>query len=146
MTSATSALRAAHKLPQDVVKDYLSAIWKHTIDNICKQQRRSIVELFPFRVILTVPSTWAKHPDAINRLNEAAKQAGILDVRDAGKTELDFVAEPEAAAFATLEDSRDIGEIRVSLACEECCVEVVFTQGCHRKEIYGLYVMLEVEQ
>jgi hypothetical protein len=46
-------------------------------------------------------------------MREAAKQAGILAKREAGETRLTFLAEPEAAALATLADMRDRCDIKV---------------------------------
>jgi hypothetical protein len=40
-------------------------------------------------------------------MREAARVAGILDDRDGGTTELDFVPEPQAAALAVIEDYTD---------------------------------------
>jgi hypothetical protein len=110
---ARSSLEASKRQPQEVVKDYLSLIWQHTIENLYKHQTRVVVNALPFRVVLTVPATWAKTPNATDRLRQAAEQAGILDDRPCGDTELDVVAEPEAAAFASIMEQRGGAELAV---------------------------------
>jgi molecular chaperone DnaK (HSP70) len=110
---ARSSLEASQKQPQEVVQDYLSLLWGHTIENLCKQQRRVIVDAMPFRVVLTVPATWAKTPNATERLRRAAERAGILDDRPCGETKLHVVAEPEAAAFAIMMEQRGDTELVV---------------------------------
>jgi molecular chaperone DnaK (HSP70) len=110
---AKDALKKAGKQPQEVVKDYLSLVWAYTLESMHKHLTKALVDELPFRVVLTVPATWATIPNASERLYQAAQQAGIRAKRPCGDTELDIVAEPEAAAFATLVDARIEGEIEV---------------------------------
>lgn len=111
---AKAALQKAGKKPQEVVRDYLALVWTYTIECMCRHLTPDIIEELPFRVELTVPATWATTPQASERLRQAAAQAGILDRRLGGETELNIVAEPEAAAFATLMDASAEGELEVS--------------------------------
>jgi molecular chaperone DnaK (HSP70) len=101
---ARKAIEQSAKQPREVVSDYLALVWGHAIDNIVNTKRRTIVDALPFRVVLTVPAIWGRFPHVIRKLREAARQAGILNPRSGGDTELSIVAEPEAAAFATLKD------------------------------------------
>jgi hypothetical protein len=111
---AKAALKKAGKQPQEVVRDYLSLIWAYTIESMNKHLKQELIDGLPFRVVLTVPATWSTIPNASERLFQAAQQSGILDKRSCGDTELNIVAEPEAAAFATLVDARRDRELEVS--------------------------------
>lgn len=99
---ARTLLQRAGKSPVQAVADYLRLLWTHAIQNIEKDFGEATVEGLPFRVVLTVPAVWTQR--AVNRMRQAAKEAGILWHRLAGKTTLDFVSEPEAAALATFDD------------------------------------------
>ena len=99
---ARSALRDVGKTAQEVVKDYLALLWERTLDTLRSNYPSTVLNAFPFRVVLTVPATWAEY--AADRLHRAAVEAGIMDSRPCGATTLDIVAEPEAAAFATMVD------------------------------------------
>ncbi len=93
-------LRETGKSATDLVADYLRLLWEHVIDTICRDRGTAAVEGMKFHVVLTVPAIWQGY--ARQRMEDAVAQAGILDARVAGKTELSFVTEPEAAALATL--------------------------------------------
>ncbi len=58
-------------------------------------------------------------------LREAARRAGILQLRDVGATTLVLVEEPEAAALATLLERNQYPEMEVSnrptCGCSCCC-------------------------
>lgn len=95
-------LQKAGKSPVQAVADYLRLLWAHAIQNIEKDFGEATVEGLPFRVVLTVPAVWTQR--AVNRMRQAAKDAGILWHRLAGETTLHFVSEPEAAALATFDD------------------------------------------
>ncbi|OAA68266.1 hsp70 family chaperone [Niveomyces insectorum RCEF 264] len=88
------------KTATDLVADYLRLLWEHVIDTICRDRGDAAVDGMTFHVVLTVPAIWKGY--ARQRMEDAVAQAGILDRRAAGKTELSFVTEPEAAALATL--------------------------------------------
>jgi hypothetical protein len=111
---ARAALKKARKQPQEVVRDYLSLVWTYTIESMKKYVTPFLIDSLPFRVVLTVPATWSMIPNVSARLYQAAQQAGILDKRSCGYTELNMVAELEAAAFATLVDARRDRELAVS--------------------------------
>jgi molecular chaperone DnaK (HSP70) len=113
ISSARDAISKAKKQPQEVVKDYLALVWEHIVESMAKFLGDDVVESFPFRVVLTVPATWFETPRASDRLQEAAKEAGIMDHRVCGATQLDVASEPEAAAFQVLRDSREDQNISV---------------------------------
>ena len=102
ITKAKQFLQKAGKTPVQAVADYLRLLWKHAITNIERSFGEAAVEGLPIRVVCTVPAVWTT--DAVGKMREAAKEAGILDYRLAGDTTLDFVSEPEAAALATFDD------------------------------------------
>ena len=110
---ARAALKVAKKTAQEVVRDYLALLWEHIVDSITKAQRKSIVDQFRFRVVLTVPATWADEPRIVGILEQAATQAGIKAHRDCGQTTLNFAAEPEAAAFSEMKDSEHQNSFQV---------------------------------
>lgn len=93
-------LRDTGKTSTDLVADYLRLLWEHVIDTICRDRGDAAVDGMKFHVVLTVPAIWKGY--ARQRMEDAVAQAGIMDSRPAGKTELSFVTEPEAAALATL--------------------------------------------
>jgi hypothetical protein len=132
---AKAALKRAGKQPQEVVRDYLSLVWAYTIESINKHFRHEIIDYLPFRVVLTAPATWATTPNASERLFQAAQQSGILDKRSCGDTVLKIVAEPEAAAFATLLDACRDRELEVSylasshLSCNHEVVLILQPEG-----------------
>jgi hypothetical protein len=99
---AKQLLQNAGKTPIEAVADYLRLLWKHAIVNIARSFGEAAVEGLPIRVVCTVPAVWTT--DAVRKMREAAKEAGIMDDRLAGETTLDFVSEPEAAALATFDD------------------------------------------
>lgn len=99
---ARRLLEKARKTPVEAVTDYLRFLWNHTIENIEKDFGASVVHEMPFQIVCTVPAVWTIQ--AVDRMKEAAKRAGILSQRLAGETTLRFVSEPEAAALATLDD------------------------------------------
>lgn len=85
-----------------LIADYLRAIWCHTLESIAKDRGDSVLEAYQFHVVITVPAIWKDY--ARQDMEKAAKKAGILDRRAAGKTILTFAPEPEAAALSTLCD------------------------------------------
>lgn len=99
---AKQLLQNAGKTPVQAIGDYLRLLWKHAITNIERSFGEAAVEGLPIRVVCTVPAVWTT--EAVGKMREAAKDAGIMDYRLAGETTLDFVSEPEAAALATFDD------------------------------------------
>lgn len=101
----------------DLIADYLSALWMHTMACINKARGESVVETFVFQVVITVPATWKGY--ARQEIEEAARKAGILDGRVAGPTELTLVPEPEAAALSTFsEPGRKVKAKEVYIVCD----------------------------
>ncbi|KAI0408294.1 hypothetical protein F4802DRAFT_618481 [Xylaria palmicola] len=93
-----------------LVGEYLEVLWNHTLEQI-RKAKGEIIEGMPFQVILTVPAIWPD--DARNRMRDAARMAGIFNYRLAGETTLEFLAEPEAAAIATLPELDNRGDLRI---------------------------------
>lgn len=91
---SNTLLRKVQKTAQEVVADYLKFLWEYTIDDI-RKFHPDYQHIFSIRVVLTVPAIWS--PAAKHKTQQAAKLAGIP-----GKIQM--VAEPEAAALATLKD------------------------------------------
>ncbi|KAJ4219343.1 hypothetical protein NW759_007732 [Fusarium solani] len=101
----------------DLIADYLRAIWCHTLESIAKDRGDSVLEAYQFHVVITVPAIWKDY--ARQDMEKAAKKAGILDRRAAGKTILTFAPEPEAAALSTLCDpGREPKKGGVYLICD----------------------------
>lgn len=100
---ARKRLEIEKKSIEDVVADYLRFLWNHTTAAIEASETQAVVRATPYVVVLTFPAIWK--PDAVQRMRDAAKKAGILEPRGrAGETELYTVEEPEAAALATYAD------------------------------------------
>lgn len=75
---------------------------------IGRSETKNVINTSPFVVVLTVPSPLP--PSAVQKLKEAAEQAGILDPRthaSARPTVLQTVDETEAAALAIYGDMLD---------------------------------------
>ena len=104
-------LQQMNKSATDVVEDYLRALWNHALESIEKNVGKRVITHSRFRVVMTLPAIWKDY--AQNRMRRAAEAAGILKVREAGRTELSFITEPEAAAFATLQDDFDRTDFKV---------------------------------
>ncbi|KAF0637248.1 hypothetical protein FPSE5266_20301, partial [Fusarium pseudograminearum] len=98
---ARKMMRENDKTAIQVISDYLRMIWKHTLQTIMRD-RGSAVEALQFHVVITVPAIWKDY--ARQYMTEAAKKAGILNFRTAGKTRLTFAPEPEATALSTLSE------------------------------------------
>ncbi|CAI7672421.1 unnamed protein product [Penicillium discolor] len=114
---AKKKVREEGKTAQDLVVDYLKLLWNHTLEMILKARGEHVVNSFRFHIVITVPAIWKGY--ARQSMEEAAAKAGLLDERDAGKTELTFVPEPEAAALATLsEEQNDAKPGDVYMICD----------------------------
>ncbi|KAL2856684.1 hypothetical protein BJY01DRAFT_263171 [Aspergillus pseudoustus] len=114
---ARKAMRDNGKSAIDLVADYLSALWRHTMETISKALGEYVVDGLQFHVVITVPAIWKGY--ARQAMRDAATRAGILRSRNAGETTLSFVPEPEAAAFSTLcERGRRIRRGDVYLVCD----------------------------
>lgn len=94
VSDSTTLLRKVQKTAQEVVADYLKLLWEYTIEDIRKFHPEYEC-IFSVRVVLTVPAMWS--PAAKDKTRQAAILAGIPGT-------IQMVAEPEAAALATLKD------------------------------------------
>jgi molecular chaperone DnaK (HSP70) len=92
----------------DLIAGFLQNLWKHTLEEI---NHEIDTDLLPIKVAITVPAIWPLY--ARERMEAAAKKAGILEPRRIGNTKLILVEEPEAAAVSTLFDRKDYPEIEV---------------------------------
>lgn len=98
----------------EVISDYLRELWNYTLGCIERAEGASIVELSAFKVIVTLPAIWPAY--AQFRMKEAIQKAGILSLRNAADTTVEFISEPEAAALATLRDMSDRADMRVMIS------------------------------
>ncbi|KAL4880679.1 hypothetical protein BJY04DRAFT_190593 [Aspergillus karnatakaensis] len=100
-----------------LISDYLTALWRHTLETINKALGEFVVDGLRFHVVITVPAIWKAY--ARQAMRDAVKSAGILKKRKAGETTLNFVPEPEAAALSTLcERGRRIKKDDVYVICD----------------------------
>ncbi|KAI9892503.1 MAG: hypothetical protein M1814_001460 [Vezdaea aestivalis] len=78
---------------QDVVKDYLSALYTHAMSTLYQRFDRSLMAITKVDFVLTVPAIWSER--ARSKTEEAARLAGF------GNPEHSFqlLSEPEAAAL-----------------------------------------------
>ncbi|KAL6354823.1 hypothetical protein LRP88_12180 [Fusarium phalaenopsidis] len=114
---ARKMARENGKTAIDLIADYLRAIWRHTLESIAKDRGDSVLEAHQFHVVITVPAIWKDY--ARQDMEKAAKKAGILDRRVAGKTILTFAPEPEPVALSTLHDpGREPRKGDVYLICD----------------------------
>ncbi|KAF2026845.1 hypothetical protein EK21DRAFT_92091 [Setomelanomma holmii] len=99
LESTRKLLQKLKKGVVEVTADYLRCIWNYAMTEIKHQNPRS-VDGMPFRIVIGVPANWPQA--AQDKMRRAAAQAGLLDTRAGGLvTDLEFVAEPEAAAVAS---------------------------------------------
>ncbi|KAK7958447.1 hypothetical protein PG988_013295 [Apiospora saccharicola] len=108
-----------------LIADYLRKIWQHTVSEISVQVD---IDALPLRVAITVPAIWPQY--AREKMKAAAKRAGMLEYRPIGKTVLQLVEEPEAAALATLFERKNypetsVGEIFVVCDCGGGTVDTI---------------------
>ncbi len=114
---ARQFLRLEGKTAVDLIADYLRALWGHTLQTIAKARGQTVLDALRFHVVITVPAIWKGY--ARRDMEQAARNAGILDDRLAGDTRLTFVPEPEAAALSTLsEPGRKVSKNDVFMVCD----------------------------
>lgn len=101
---ANADLERLKKTPEDVVNDYLSCLWKYTVEHLKRRKGDNFQEDYNVKVVLTVPAVWSD--SGKDKTLKAARAAGIP-----GKIEL--VTEPEAAAIAVLNEKNDLEELKV---------------------------------
>ncbi|KAH9224084.1 hypothetical protein DL95DRAFT_517343 [Leptodontidium sp. 2 PMI_412] len=105
-------LREIGKTAVEVIADYLRFLWSHILARLRVRLTAPVLDNMVLKVVLTVPAIWDH--GAQQQMRKAAKQAGILDPRACGQTEITLIAEPAAAALATYHDA----EIRLNPAIE----------------------------
>ncbi|EWC48311.1 hypothetical protein DRE_07770 [Drechslerella stenobrocha 248] len=88
-------LRKYNKNVVDAVSDYLTAIYKHTMDTLGRRYGDSFMQSTKVEFVLTVPAVWSDA--AKNATLQAAERAGMGNRHD-----LRLISEPEAAAVYTL--------------------------------------------
>ena len=99
----------------DLIAHFLRQLWEHTLAEIAHEID---VDCLRIKVAITVPAIWPLY--ARQKMEEAAKKAGILKPRRIGATKLILVEEPEAAAISTLFDRKDHPEIEVCTYLSSC--------------------------
>ncbi|KAK1060009.1 hypothetical protein LTR74_012230, partial [Friedmanniomyces endolithicus] len=88
-------LRKCERTVMDAVSDYLTKIYKHTMETLNRRYGESFVNSTPVEFVLTVPAVWSDA--AKNATLQAAERAGM-----GNRHELKLISEPEAAAVYTL--------------------------------------------
>lgn len=97
-------LNKLKKSPVEVVTDYLTQLWDHTMAVIRTRVTKLLLENLTIKIVLTVPAIWDHVAQALTR--EAAEKAGLL-ARPG--TTLHLIGEPEAAALAVFNDAHAHG-------------------------------------
>ncbi|KAI9770801.1 MAG: hypothetical protein M1840_003051 [Geoglossum simile] len=88
-------LRKYDRNVMDAVSDYLTQMYKHTMDTLTRRYGESFMSTTKVEFVLTVPAVWS----------DAAKNATLLAAERAGmgnRHDLRLISEPEAAAVYTL--------------------------------------------
>ncbi|KAK7721306.1 hypothetical protein SLS64_001602 [Diaporthe eres] len=98
--NARAALQDLGMSPVEAISTYMKHMWEHFIEKLKGEEGEETVDTSRFRVVFTIPAIWPNY--ACSLMEQAVKRAGILKKRTIGRTEHDFVSEPEAAALATL--------------------------------------------
>ncbi|RMJ17054.1 hypothetical protein CDV36_003242 [Fusarium kuroshium] len=90
------------RTPVDIVADYLKLLWIHTEEKIKQEIGKYEFNALTLHIVVTVPAIWKGY--AQQSTEQAVRQAGLLEHRRAGPTQLTVVTEPEAAALSTILD------------------------------------------
>lgn len=101
----SEAKKAQRKLGKDaveIVTDYLSKLWEHTVKYMKRSLGDDLVERCDLHVNITVPAIWP--PYAHQDVRKAAGDAGVLTSESGREVTLGLISEPEAAALATVHD------------------------------------------
>ncbi|KAK7748771.1 hypothetical protein SLS53_000795 [Cytospora paraplurivora] len=94
-------VKAIHKSAVDVAAEYLGSIWTHCLEKMKTAEGKETVDTSRFHVVITLPAIWPNY--ARERMRQVVDKAGVLrQRRGVGKTTIDFIFEPEAAALAAL--------------------------------------------
>lgn len=88
-------LKRFNKNVVDAVGDYLTQIYKHTMDTLTRRYGESFMASTKVEFVLTCPAVWS----------DAAKNTTLLAAERAGmgsQDDIEMISEPEAAAVYTL--------------------------------------------
>lgn len=88
-------LKKFNKNVVDAVSDYLTEIYKHTMDTLTKRYGEAFMSTTKVEFVLTCPAVWSD--TAKNTTLQAAERAGM-----GSKSDIQMISEPEAAAVYTL--------------------------------------------
>lgn len=88
-------LKKYEKNVVDAVSDYLTEIYKHTMDTLTKRYGEAFMSTTKVEFVLTCPAVWSD--TAKNTTLMAAERAGM-----GSKSNIQMISEPEAAAVYTL--------------------------------------------
>jgi len=88
-------LKRFNKTVVDAVSDYLTQIYKHTMDTLTRRYGESFMASTKVDFVLTCPAVWSDA--AKNTTLQAAERAGM-----GAKSQIQMISEPEAAAVYTL--------------------------------------------
>ena len=88
-------LKRFNKKVIDAASDYLTQIYKHTMDTLTRRYGESFMASTKVDFVLTCPAVWSD--SAKNMTLLAAERAGM-----GSRTEIQMISEPEAAAVYTL--------------------------------------------
>lgn len=88
-------LRKYEKTVNEAVTDYLSQIYRHTMETLTRRYGETFMSLTKVQFVLTVPAVWSD--SAKDATLKAAEKAGMGNRHD-----LKMISEPEAAAVYTL--------------------------------------------
>ncbi|KAK4228021.1 hypothetical protein QBC38DRAFT_171575 [Podospora fimiseda] len=88
-------LKRFNKTVVDAVSDYLTQIYKHTMDTLTRRYGESFMASTNVDFVLTCPAVWSDA--AKNTTLQAAERAGM-----GAQSQIQMISEPEAAAVYTL--------------------------------------------
>lgn len=88
-------LRKSERTVMDAVSDYLTQIYKHTMDTLTRRYGETLMSKTKVQFVMTVPAVWSDSAKAATL--QAAERAGMGSRHD-----LKLISEPEAAAVYTL--------------------------------------------
>lgn len=88
-------LKRFNKTVVDAVSDYLTQIYKHTMDTLTRRYGESFMASTKVDFVLTCPAVWSDA--AKNTTLQAAERAGM-----GAQSQIQMISEPEAAAVYTL--------------------------------------------
>lgn len=86
----------------DVVHDFLSAIYKHTMTTLYRRFPQGVMQVTKVDFVLTVPAMWTD--SAKSKVEDAARRAGMTNEHN-----LQLLSEPESAAVYTIKTLGEVG-------------------------------------